>query len=474
VPPAPPLTLPVPAPAPRRLQNLLGGFSLFLLRERPPEAFVRSFDQLLVLLAVNAAVWIGLQWWQHADPDKALGLAAFYRLGCYVLIVLFGCALVARLNSREADTRSLLIPLLSAAPFVQVLFRLVPPLVGRSESLGRVAIAAGMLYLGLLSVRVLWAAYGRMRLGAGLTAVLLILATPVALDAMKLDTRLPLAPGLPVASTASDAGSDDDTVEPLLYSQPERLAAAMARMDSRRREGGAVYFVGFAGDGDHAIFRREALAAEHAISGHFGEQGRALNLINDSDDRDSYPIASLTGLSQALTLLAGRMDRANDVVVLTLTSHGSQDGLDVKNGAVPLLDLEPDDLRQAFDDAGIRWRVVIVSACYSGVFVDSLKSDTSLVITAADDSNTSFGCDDHRELTYFGEAFFKDALPASDSLEQAFGRAASLISTRETQKGLRHSNPQMFVGSLMKAKLATLEARAHPAGAHGLTASGGR
>jgi hypothetical protein len=451
---------PVPAPWQRWLPNLRSGFHLALLQRRLPETFVRSFDQMLALLLLNLLVWLGLEWWQYADAAKVLGLEAFYKLGCYVLSVLFGCAIVARMNSREADTRSLLIPLLAVTPWVQIVFRLAAAVLGRSVPLSLLALGAGMAYLILLSGRVLQAAYGQARWGAGLTAVVLILGTPVALDAMKPETR---------QWTASDTNdtdeADDDTVEPLLYSQPGRLAAAVARLDTQRRAGGAVYSVAFAGDGDQGIFRREALLAGRAVLSHFGEQDRALTLINDDNDRDSYPIASVTGLSQALKLLGGRIDRANDVVVLTLTSHGSSDGLDVENGTVPLLTLDPDALRTALDDAGIRWRVVIVSACYSGVFVEALQSDTTLVITAADDSHSSFGCDDKRDLTYFGEAFFKDSLPVSDSLEHAFAQAAALISRRETAQGLRHSNPQMFVGGQMRAKLAALEERAHAAGA---------
>src|SRR5204863_39798 len=103
----------------------------------------------------------------------------------------------------------------------------------------------------------------------------------------------------------------------------------------------------------------------------------------------------------------------DDVLVLFLTSHGSPDGLEVENGSLPLSQLAPADLREALDDAEIRWRVVVVSACYAGVFLDELKSDTTAIITAADATHTSFGCEDNRELTWFGEAFLKDSLARS-------------------------------------------------------------
>src|SRR5258707_8517191 len=100
----------------------------------------------------------------------------------------------------------------------------------------------------------------------------------------------------------------------------------------------------------------------------------------------------------------------DDVLVLFLTSHGSQEGLAVENGSLPLSQLAPADLRQALDDAEIRWRVVGVSACYAGVFLEELKSDTTAIITAPDSTHTSFRCEDDRDPTRFSHALLKDTI----------------------------------------------------------------
>jgi len=218
-----------------------------------------------------------------------------------------------------------------------------------------------------------------------------------------------------------------------------------------------VFYLGFAGDGEQTIFKREALFAESVFAEHFSADDHAVELINDSDDRDSYPIASVSGLQQALKLMASRMDLEQDVLVLMLTSHGSREGLEVANGSLPLVQLSPVDLQQALDESGIKWRIVVVSACYSGVFVDALKSDHTLVITAADADHSSFGCDDERDLTYFGEAFLKDSILTTASLEEAFRKAAALIQRREGGEHKVRSNPQMAMGAQMRAKLAGLE-----------------
>jgi hypothetical protein len=226
-----------------------------------------------------------------------------------------------------------------------------------------------------------------------------------------------------------------------------------------------VFYLGFAGDGEQDIFKREEQFAQQVLGEHFGSEDRSVDLINDNDDRDSYPLATVSGLQQSLKLIASRMDVDQDVLVLMLTSHGSRDGLAVVNGTLPLMQLSPSDLERALESSGIKWRVVIVSACYSGVFADALRGDDTLVITASDADHSSFGCDEERDLTYFGEAFLKDSVPTTKTMEDAFRKAATLVRERETQEGKTPSNPQMSIGAHMREKLHGLEGQPpRPAG----------
>ena len=75
----------------------------------------------------------------------------------------------------------------------------------------------------------------------------------------------------------------------------------------------------------------------------------------------------------------------------------------------------PDDLADALKtNPGIRWKVVVVNACYSGGFVDALRDDSTLVITSARADRTSFGCGADSDITYFGKAFLAEALNQHD------------------------------------------------------------
>ncbi|MDF0498235.1 C13 family peptidase [Bradyrhizobium yuanmingense] len=85
------------------------------------------------------------------------------------------------------------------------------------------------------------------------------------------------------------------------------------------------------------------------------------------------------------------MDPEKDVLFLILTSHGSPDGLAIKAGRLTET-LTPSRLRDMLAKTGVRHKVVVISACYSGVFIPRLATPDVLVITAADDKHPMFGC----------------------------------------------------------------------------------
>jgi hypothetical protein len=129
-----------------------------------------------------------------------------------------------------------------------------------------------------------------------------------------------------------------------------------------------------------------------------------------------------------------------------LTSHGSRAGLVVKAADGREDMLWPQILAAMLDHAGVRHRVVIISACYSGVFIPLLANADTLVITAADANHPSFGCIAGAQWTYFGDAFFNTALRRTTNLKDAFDLARTLVRERELHNGFDPSNPQMAGG----------------------------
>lgn len=141
------------------------------------------------------------------------------------------------------------------------------------------------------------------------------------------------------------------------------------------------------------------------------------------------------------------MNGESDILFVILTSHGSPDGLAVTAGRRPAETLKPSRLADMLERTGVRYKVVIISACYSGVFIPPLANADTLVITAADASHPSFGCQDKAKWTYFGDAFFNVALRQATTLKDAFVVARSLVLKRELRQGFDPSHPQMAGGA---------------------------
>jgi peptidase C13-like protein len=99
--------------------------------------------------------------------------------------------------------------------------------------------------------------------------------------------------------------------------------------------------------------------------------------------------------------------------------------------------------------------VVVVSACYSGGYVEPLRDENSIVITAAAPDRTSFGCEPGRDFTYFGQAYFRDALAKTPSFIEAFEIARELVTQQETAEQLTPSQPQIAVGRAIANMLKT-------------------
>jgi hypothetical protein len=114
----------------------------------------------------------------------------------------------------------------------------------------------------------------------------------------------------------------------------------------------------------------------------------------------------------------------------------------------------------ALDGEGIKNRVVIVSACFSGSFVPPLVNDNTIVMTAADAKSASFGCAPERDWTYFGDAFSQQSLHPGSDFKNSFDHARILIQGWELMDHAPPSNPQGHFGPALVAKLAPLFAAA--------------
>jgi hypothetical protein len=190
---------------------------------------------------------------------------------------------------------------------------------------------------------------------------------------------------------------------------------------------------------DQSVFESEAKGAADIVAKRFG----GTDVVVRANTRWETQATNET-VASTLDAVAKTMDAENDILVVILTTHGSPKGLAVKSGFTEET-LSPWLLQSTLRYTGVRHRVVIVSACYSGIFLPLAGPDT-LVITAADATHPSFGCRDGAEWTYFGDAFFNNALRRAKSLHDAFNIAGKLVRKRELSEGFEPSNPQIAGG----------------------------
>ena len=222
------------------------------------------------------------------------------------------------------------------------------------------------------------------------------------------------------------------------------------------------YFLGVAGAGYQDVFKSEVERIKEQFDTRFGTFGRSLVLINNPTTRTKIPIASRTSMDLALRRIGQQMNRESDVLFLYMTSHGLPNQFEMENAPIDLNDVDPKWLKETLDKAGIRWRVIVISACYSGSFVPALQDDNTLIITASAADRASFGCSNEADYTYFGRAFFDQAMREQTSVSAAFEQAKATVAQWESAQGFEASEPQWSIGKNMEFMLPQLEQRLFP------------
>jgi hypothetical protein len=139
-------------------------------------------------------------------------------------------------------------------------------------------------------------------------------------------------------------------------------------------------------------------------------------------------------------------DKAPAGCLFYISSHGSPDGAVFGPTAI----LDPAKLKLMLDQiCGKRPTVAIVSACFSGVFVPAIAAPNRLVMTAAREDRSSFGCSDKDRYPYF-DACILQSLPTSPDFLVLSKKATACVHKRETDEQLEPSEPQTSVGGAAK------------------------
>lgn len=255
------------------------------------------------------------------------------------------------------------------------------------------------------------------------------------------------------------------TRESMLYSQPALLDESLAAVKPGLPGKPELFLLAMAGYGSQDVFKREVESVESLFAERFSTAGHSVVLVNNPGTLDSRPLASLTALKRSLADI-GRKMNPEDVLFLFMTSHGASDfRFSLQLWPYRFDELSPEALRDALDAAGIRHRVIVVSACYSGGFVPALAGPDTLVMSASRADRNSHGCSHEAEWTFFGKAYFNEALRETRDFPNAFRIASEAITKREDDEGLIHSEPQIQVGDAIVPVLDRLKAELEHPGA---------
>lgn len=208
-----------------------------------------------------------------------------------------------------------------------------------------------------------------------------------------------------------------------------------------------------AGDDQGAHDRRPTQAFDNArrdVAAALARRGfTGANIAQFSLHPELYPAdhAGRSNLGPVAVRLRELASRAPDGCLVYFTSHGSPEGVVVDNHIVA-----PAVLATVISGAcGSRPTAVILSACFSGVFLPTLAAPNRFVLTAARRDRSSFGCGESDRYPFFDGCVIETLPRAHDFIDLA-DRVKRCVAAREDSEGTRpRSQPQLFVGQAFRA-----------------------
>ncbi len=265
-----------------------------------------------------------------------------------------------------------------------------------------------------------------------------------------------------LSGLATPAATQAKDPEPLQQRDARLLAETLEGIAAQRPGTIDLYAIGVAGDGTADVFRNEIEYFPSLARRRLHARG-ALALVSHADSLEARPrpLATYDNLHLAVQGIAARMDLQEDVLLLYLTMHGTPEH-ELALYFPPFVEdaLVPGDLRTLLDEAGIRNRVLVISACYSGGFIPELRGPDTLIVTAARQDRTSFGCDSESSVTWFGRAWLVEGLNRADSFVDAYEYATRRVREWEKAEDLKASFPQMSMGKNIRGLLKQWRAQA--------------
>ena len=213
---------------------------------------------------------------------------------------------------------------------------------------------------------------------------------------------------------------------------------------------GRIIFAGFAMHSQSKAFRNDVQLAEKLVS-EIDPNALMLRLANPAKDQSAdWPQATAENFALVMAKTA-EVARPRDRLLLFISTHANPGLLSVNAGGKNQQPITPRILSDALAPLAKVPTLVVLSACYSGAFIEPLKAPNRVVLTATDVRNTSFKCQYTGNNTPFAEALFGQAGAENLSITDWMGAAQKSIAAQEKRRKLPASKPLAFVGDEAKA-----------------------
>ena len=430
-------------------RNLYAGARLCFMLPVSRADFRASLDQAFALLVFGSGTILLIEFataegsW-FPSPD---------RVGIYALAVLtglIGCFAATRLLGVSERLSAVVVMLLAGAfwlvPVFGPVFALAreATLAPNSVAGATVALLIVFWWLGI-AMRVI-----QLATGGG------IVKPAVAASIVVVFTALPkLLLTEPATWLAAPARLPPSwTQENLYYGQFGMVNQAADWLANGRPHVADLYFVGFAADAREPVFLNEMRGVARLFDQRFDTRTRSVVLINNRATVRQAPLANLHNLGRILSEIGKRIDPEEDVVVLYLSAPALTDAaIKPRFETLDFVPIQAAHIQGMFDDARIKWRVIILSSCAADGFAERLRGPTTLVIAATGAGGRGRGCQGDAGYTAFGEAFFGEALRRTYSLSEAFERARARLAEQDQGSLRGPSAPAIEIGDQIAAKL---------------------
>lgn len=197
-------------------------------------------------------------------------------------------------------------------------------------------------------------------------------------------------------------------------------------------------------------FRNDVLLAEKRVS-EIDPNALMLKLANPARDQSTeWPQATAENFTLVMTKIA-EVARPRDRVLLLISTHANPGLLNINAAGKNLQPITPRMLSDALAPLAKVPTMVVLSACYSGAFIEPLKAPQRVVLTATDVRLASFKCQYDGQHTPFAEALFGQAGAGNLAVTDWMAEARKSIAAQEKRRKLPASKPQIFVGDEAKA-----------------------